>query len=80
MADEEEPATWRLIITDSESQSGVAPICNLPDVHAMMRGGHPGDFDVFAECCPGPHLECNSPQGARQLLAVLNAHGVTVCD
>lgn len=67
---------WRVIGTDTESDSGVAPVCPQPDVHAMMQGGPPTDTYVFDECCIGPHLECWSSANSRVIRDVLNRMGV----
>lgn len=37
---------WRAIITDSESRSGVAPVCPKHDNAWVL------------DCCPHPHIEC----------------------
>jgi hypothetical protein len=73
---------WRIIGTDSETDSGVAPICPKPDVHAMMHGGTPDDGAVYDECCSqaGPHLECWSETAALEVQAMLNRLGVEVCS
>lgn len=68
---DEEPLRWRVIGTDSESNSGVAPICSF---------GHHDDLDVYVACCPHPHLECWSESQAREVRDMLNAFGVEVCS
>jgi len=75
-----EPDTWRIIITDSEQPTGVAPICPRPDVHAMMHGGPPTDDQVYDDCCAGPHLECWNPRAAQGVLAALNSACAEVCS
>jgi hypothetical protein len=81
MGEEEEPAKWRLIITDTELPTGVAPVCPLPEVHGMMHGGPAWD-ELYDECCAtvGPHLECWSMSAAREVLNLLNRHFVEVCS
>lgn len=75
---------WRSIITDSESESGVAPACPQPDVHAMMHGGDADDPYVYDECCVGPHIECFSPSDADSVVDALNAvaqnEGAEMCS
>ena len=71
--------TWRTILTDSESESGVAPVCPAPDVHVMMFGGPPCDPFVYDECCVGPHLETWSEINAKIVCAFLNVRDVEVC-
>jgi len=75
---------WRLIITDTENLSGVAPACPQPDVHAMVSpAGAPGvTFEswVFDECCIGPHLECWTEDAAREACSTLNRLSVEVCS
>lgn len=63
---------WRLIITDSETLSGVAPVCSRE-----FRGGK--DFSVD-DCCPQPHLECWSEDNAKAVLELLNGYEVQVCE
>lgn len=81
---EEAPVKWRVIITDSETESGVAPVCPKPDVHAMMHGGAPTDPFTYEECCEGsdgkPHLECWGPRKARAVRDILNSLEVEVCS
>lgn len=73
--------TWRVIGTDTESDSGVAPACPFPDVHVMVHGDvHDGN--VYDECCgaTGPHLQCWTPAAALEVCAMLNRLGVEVCS
>ena len=79
MSENEEPAYWRIVLTDTELPTGVAPVCSKPDVHAMMHGGHPGDGDAFDECCGADLvLECWSEVQAREVLDLLNALNVEI--
>ena len=69
-------ATWRVIGTDTESGTGVAPVCER---QSEIQGPHGRDDsnDVWADergvydCCPHPHLETYSEDGAKQLAALL---------
>ena len=67
-----EDVHWRLVLTDTETLSGVAPVCPMPDVHAMMHGGPPDDAETYDECCGAALvLECWSEYAAREVLATL---------
>jgi len=61
---------WRLILTDTESLDGVAPVCVDPT--------HPSDEDgplteLVYDCCPQPWLECGSQSIADHVVRALNA-------
>jgi len=60
---------WRVIITDSESATGVAPVCE------MMGSVHHVDGMVLTDwvfdCCPDPRIECWSEASARDLARML---------
>ena len=71
---------WRTILTDSESETGVAPVCPRPDVHVVVHGGSADDPHVYDECCIGPHLETWSENNAQALRATLNVRGVELCS
>lgn len=78
---EDDGPFWRVILTDTELPTGVAPICPKPDVHAAMReGAKPDGLDVFAECCIGPHLECWTQAMAVYIRIELDAEYVRICD
>lgn len=64
-------SAWRVIFTDSESMTGVAPVCDQPDVHVMMHGDGPDAPYVYSECCPHPHIETYQEGAARDLAALL---------
>ncbi len=63
---------WRVVETDTESLSGVAPVCDMADP----------DEDVYGvyDCCPQPHLECGSTTVAAEVAAFLNARNVRICE
>jgi hypothetical protein len=67
---------WRVVLTDSESLSGVAPVC--------PGGGHRSDDDPFYhavyDCCPGPHIECFSPAAAEHIAGHLSHADAEVCS
>lgn len=73
-------ADWRVIITDSETESGVAPVCPHPDVHAMMHGGAPDDPHVYDECCAHPHIECFTEEAAALIARALTEAEAEVCS
>lgn len=72
---------WRTVLTDSESESGVAPVCEAWEKHPdpEPEALSPEDPIVY-ECCPGPHLQCVNARDARELTTWLNQHGVEVCS
>jgi len=45
---------WRVIITDTESMTGVAPVCDNEQGQHDAEGDGPGS--VY-DCCPHPHIE-----------------------
>lgn len=57
---------WRVIFTDSESLTGVAPEC--PE--AGNEHEDESDGGVY-DCCPHPHIETYSEPGAVKLAALL---------
>lgn len=70
---------WRVFISDSESETGVAPVCTAEGVDAEhhMIDDFPGepihdDLGVYA-CCPTPQIETYSPILAMYLVELLNA-------
>jgi hypothetical protein len=69
--------TWRTIITDSESLTGVAPVCDGSEHHR-----EPGsDLSAWVlNCCLGPHIETWSERVAAQLAETLTAAGAEVCS
>jgi hypothetical protein len=73
-------SAWRVIFTDSEMQSGVAPVCPQPDAHAMNFGGPPDDPHVYDECCVGPHIECWTERAAGRVADALNEANAEECS
>jgi hypothetical protein len=76
---------WRVIGTDTERVTGVAPVCDLPAEHARIAADSagagfsnpgPDGLDV-QDCCPGPHIECWGEADARRAAELLNAAGRT---
>lgn len=69
---------WRVVFTDSESLSGVAPVCDQPDLHVMEYGEGPDSFSVY-DCCPHPHLQTCNENDAKRLASILNDLDAGVC-
>jgi len=74
---------WRVVITDAESASGVAPICPSPALF-QRASEHWNDesMDLLGvwDCCPGPHLQCINEDHAKILAAMLNILEVEICS
>lgn len=76
---------WRVIVTDSESMTGVAPQCDFQD---SLEGNHAGDSGDSAwldkngvyDCCPQPHIETYSEDGALRLRALLSELDARLCS
>jgi len=74
-------SAWRVIVTDTERPSGVAPVCP-----AVASGGHlipdseGTDETGVYDCCPGPHIECWSESTANEVSKVLTAAEAEVCS
>jgi hypothetical protein len=77
---------WRTVFTDTESESGVAPIC--PEQRTLVGQHDPDDHDggwrfneaFVYDCCPGPHIQCWTPHVAVRLRDFLNEYSIEVCD
>ncbi len=65
-------SAWRVIITDTESPTGVAPVCGSSE---HDREGEGLLSAWVLDCCPHPHIELWSEPSA---LAV--AMRLTACD
>lgn len=68
-------SAWRVIITDTESMTGVAPVCEIDHTPHSPDGDDPLKEWVF-DCCPHPHLELWGESDARvaaELLTLVNA-------
>ncbi|QQZ56892.1 hypothetical protein IFE09_27225 [Streptomyces microflavus] len=70
---------WRVIITDSESPDGIAPVCpktqDTDGLHVIADypGGPIQDQDGVYDCCPWPQVETHSTLLASYVVALLNA-------
>lgn len=79
------PPRWRTVITDSESPTGVAPVCTEGRSNALhVIGDYPGgpirDEDGVYDCCPWPQFDTYSQDTAAYLVALLNADGEAPVD
>jgi hypothetical protein len=76
-------ATWRVIGTDSESLSGVAPACpraNDPTGPHWVFDIGQADMAGVYDCCPHPHLECHSERAAERMAIALTDSDVDPCE
>lgn len=76
--DNGQPHQWRVIITDTESPTGFAPVCHTPTSDALHKihdypGGPIRDEDGVYDCCPWPQVETFSEDLAAYVVALLNA-------
>jgi hypothetical protein len=65
---------WRVIFTDTEGPTGVAPVCEQQDKGPHGRVALLGDYfdnSGVYDCCPHPHIETYSEPGAQRLAALL---------
>lgn len=63
-------SVWRVILTDSESASGVASVCI----------GHTEEPHGVYDCCPHPHVECWSEHNAADIARMLTDTDAEVCS
>jgi hypothetical protein len=77
-------SAWRVIITDSESMTGVAPVCarqsDVDGPHAIPGTPWGTDDSGVYDCCPGPHIETWSVPAAAALAALLTAADAELCS
>jgi hypothetical protein len=69
---------WRTITTDSESQTGIAPVCKHQRDYMKHSTGEgymqpPADEYGVYDCCPEPQIEMWNETVAGRLVSVLNA-------
>lgn len=68
---------WRVITTDTESMTGVAPVCDQQDDCYGPHGHRDDDDDPQADangvydCCPHPHIELWNEDRAAAMAALL---------
>jgi hypothetical protein len=74
---------WRTIITDSESKTGVAPVCESPEHIETARmaalTSEEAGADVF-DCCPHPYIECWDETLAKTAASLLTSGDAEVCS
>jgi len=61
---------WRTIDTDTESRTGVAPVCDNQHTGLDYNGSEPDPHGVY-DCCPHPHIETYMEDNAERLAALL---------
>lgn len=79
---------WRTIITDTESMTGVAPVCEHPDhspsaITAGLKEGEDGTKGtgpLVFDCCPHPHIETWGESSAERLAQALTEQDAEVCS
>jgi hypothetical protein len=78
-------SAWRVIMTDSESPTGVAPVCDRQNDY---QGPHrvKGTDDVWVDtdgvydCCPGPHIETYDERTAARVAELLTTAEAELCS
>lgn len=74
---------WRTIVTDSESMTGIAPVCpNQMDPTGLhhMPDDNAQDTSGVYDCCPHPHIEIWHEGDAKSITNRLTACGAEVCS
>ncbi|MFL6145599.1 MAG: hypothetical protein ACJ72N_27525 [Labedaea sp.] len=75
-------SAWRVILTDSESLTGVAPVCseqrNPEGPHCVTDWRV--DLDGVFDCCPHPHIECWSETMAARIAELLTQTEAEICS
>lgn len=75
-AEEGEAMKWRAVFTDTERQTGVAPVCEMTGHLEHMQDDPTGVYD----CCPHPHIEMWDERAAAELAARLTELGAEPCS
>lgn len=72
---------WRVIVTDTEGPTGVAPVCPSASTatHYIPEADEQDETGVY-DCCPGPHIECWAPLAASIIATSLTGAGAEVCS
>lgn len=77
---------WRVIITDTESLTGVAPVCEN-SVHERWAAlnevegeAAKGTGCLVYDCCPHPHIETWDEVRARQVALALTETEAEICS
>jgi len=76
---------WRVILTDSESLTGVAPVCPATATNHLIEDDDgaplPGVHEAGVyDCCPDPHIECYDERLAQQVAEILSKAGAELCS
>lgn len=76
---------WRVIMTDSESLTGVAPVCPHQNDYTKHTTADGYMREVVAQtgaydCCPGPHIECGTTATASAIAQWLTVADAEVCS
>jgi hypothetical protein len=73
---------WRVIFTDSESASGVAPACPAANTAGGEHDLGNGSFDEYGvyDCCPEPHIECWGDKAAERIAQELTKAEAELCS
>jgi hypothetical protein len=73
---------WRVIITDSKSLTGVAPVCPRQhdyEVHGVPDCAAVDTHGVYG-CCPHPQIETWGERDAKAIAFLLSAIGAEPCS
>lgn len=78
-------SAWRTIMTDTESMTGVAPVCEQQGDASGEHGCFEGlkvwaDEHGVYDCCPHPHIETCWEDGAVRLAALLTELDAGPCS
>jgi len=76
-------SAWRVILTDSEDLTGVAPVCPQTTMkhHVRIDSDLVPSVDEYGvyDCCPQPHIECWGTVVAQAMAAQLTATDAELC-
>lgn len=77
-------SAWRVIMTDTEGPTGVAPVCPDQGDYTKHSTGdgcmkEPADTSGVYDCCPQPYIETWNETTAATLAQVLTASEAQVC-
>lgn len=71
-------SAWRVIMTDTEGATGVAPVCENMGTDHYVDGMTLSDW-VF-DCCPHPHIQCWSEGIAEAMAESLTSADAEACS
>lgn len=79
-------SSWRVVLTDTETLSGVAPVCpdqrkrgSAHDLIPQAVDDTRWDEESVYDCCPGPHIECWYERSAATLARMLSETEAEIC-